>query len=166
MSRSNNENFSELKTWSWSITLGLAAVYFVWSRGDYTRLDAAELGVHEVGHVLFAPFGEFLRMAGGTLLQLIVPVLLVFGFYKGDYRPGVQFSLFLLGHSMLNVSVYVQDARRQILPLVGGRHVQHDWKWMLDTLGLLAWDQEFGWLIVAAAVVIFGAMTLVPRVMI
>lgn len=147
------------------MVLGLAAVYSLWTRGDYTILDAFELAIHETGHVVFAFFGEFIRMAGGTLLQLIVPLLLVFGFLKGDYRPGVQFSLFLLGHSLLNVSVYAQDARRQILPLVGGRHVRHDWNWMLGTLDILHWDQAIGYFFVFLAVVVFTIMILVPKVM-
>ena len=29
---------------------------------------------HEAGHVLFAPFGEVLRVAGGTLCQLLMPI--------------------------------------------------------------------------------------------
>ena len=33
-------------------------------------------------------------MAGGTLLQLIVPIMLIYGFLRCEYRPGVQFSLF------------------------------------------------------------------------
>jgi len=155
----------EFRPWIWSAGLGLAAAYFVWTRGDYTVLDAFELVIHEAGHFFFAPFGEFIRMAGGTLLQLIVPVMLVFGFLRGEYRPGVQFSLFLLGHSLLNVSVYAQDARAQMLPLVGGRHVRHDWNWMLNTVGLLQWDQFIGWLFVVSAVVVFAAMIATPRAM-
>ena len=104
-------------------------------------------------------------MAGGTLLQLIVPILLVVGFLRGGYRPGVQFSLFLLGHSLLNVSVYAQDARTQMLPLVGGRHARHDWNWMLNTMGLLPWDQFIGWFFVGLAVVVFAVMILTPKAM-
>jgi len=155
----------ELKTWSWSAVLGLAAAYFLWTRGVYTLLDAFELAIHEAGHVFFAFFGEFIRMAGGTLLQLIVPVMLIIGFLRGEYRPGVQFSLFLLGHSLLNVSVYVQDARLQMVPLVGGRHVLHDWNWMLGTLGILEWDHFIGWIFVGLAVVVFAAMIATPKAM-
>jgi hypothetical protein len=140
-------------------------LYFVWTRGDYTFLDGFELVIHEAGHLFFAPFGEFLRMAGGTLLQLIVPMLLVFGFFRGEYRPGVQVSMFLLGHSLLNVSVYAQDARAQILPLVGGPRARHDWNWMLGTLGILEWDQGVGFFFVALAIAVFILMIFVPRVM-
>ena len=151
------------KTWIWSVVLGLAALYYLWNRGDYGILDAFELVLHEAGHVFFAPFGEFIRMAGGTLMQLLVPIMLVWGFFKGSYLPGVQFSLFLLGHSLLNVSVYAQDARAQLLPLVGGKHVRHDWNWMLSTAGTLQWDQEIGYFYVGLAIVVFGVMVWVPR---
>lgn len=32
------------------------------------------LGVHELGHVLFSPFGEWLEVAGGSITQLAAPV--------------------------------------------------------------------------------------------
>ena len=38
---------------------------------------------HEAGHVIFSVFGRFMAVAGGTLLQLLVPLALMVAFvYK------------------------------------------------------------------------------------
>ena len=50
--------------------------------GAYLLLDHVDLAVHEAGHVVFAPFGEFLGVAGGSLLQLIVPAAFVLYFLR------------------------------------------------------------------------------------
>lgn len=152
-----------VKTWIPSAIVAAAGLYFLVTRRDYGFLDAADLFVHEMGHLVFAMFGEPLRMAGGTLLQIIVPLLLAFGFLKGNYRPGVQFSLFWLGQNFLNISVYAQDARAQVLPLVGGPHARHDWHWMLGQLGLLPFDQAVGFFFIGLAVAAFAAAVMAPR---
>jgi len=152
-----------IKSWIPSAIVAAAGAYYFWTRKDYSLLDAADLFIHEVGHLFFAFLGEPLRMAGGTLFQIIIPLLLAFGFLKGSYRPGVQFSLFWLGQNFLNISVYAQDARRQILPLVGGPHARHDWNWMLGQLGILEFDQGVGYFFVALAVAAFLAAVLAPR---
>ncbi|HEX9659520.1 MAG TPA: hypothetical protein VGA18_04430 [Rhodothermales bacterium] len=157
------EFWDTVKTWTPSALVAVAGLYFVLTRKDYSLLDAADLFVHELGHLVFAFMGEPLRMAGGTLLQIIVPILLVVGFLKGDYRLGVQFSLFWLGQNFLNISVYAQDARRQMLPLVGGRHARHDWNWMLGQLGILEWDQGIGFFFIALAVAAFAAAVIAPK---
>ena len=45
--------------------------------------------------------------------------------------------LFLIGESLLNVSVYAGDAVLMQLPLLGGDDSIHDWNYLLDQLGLL-----------------------------
>ena len=157
------ELWDTVKTWTPSALVAAAGLYFVLTRKDYSLLDAADLFVHELGHLVFAFMGEPLRMAGGTLLQIIVPVLLTAGFLKGAYRPGVQFSLFWLGQNFLNISVYAQDARRQMLPLVGGPHARHDWNWMLGQMGILDWDQAIGFIFIGLAFVAFALGVIAPK---
>ncbi|RKZ34872.1 hypothetical protein DRQ33_01175, partial [bacterium] len=44
------------------------------------------LGIHELGHIVFGPFGEFLSIAGGTILQCLMPVISMLMFYnQRDY---------------------------------------------------------------------------------
>jgi hypothetical protein len=52
--------------------------FFLWyafgkQGGDFLLLDSGNLVVHEGGHALFGYFGEFMKVAGGTILQLLVP---------------------------------------------------------------------------------------------
>ncbi len=143
--------------WWTSAVLLVPAIYFMASRGHYTIMDDVDLFVHEMGHLVFAPFGMPLRMAGGTLLQLIVPLALAIYAFSYSYRLASQLFTFWFGHSLINVSVYVADAQAQSLPLVslaGGGNTLHDWNWMLGGLGLLEYDAAIGivfWLCGGAA---------------
>jgi hypothetical protein len=154
-----------LSTWWASIVLAPAAVYLLLSHGDYTILDAADLVIHEAGHVFFAFFGEFIRFAGGTLMQVLLPATLLWFFAVRSWTFGAQFSLFWLGQNLLNISVYAADARAQELPLLGGRMVQHDWAYMLGQLGLLEFDQLVGQFYVVLAIGAFIAAAVLPRFM-
>jgi hypothetical protein len=151
------------RDWTASAVLAPIAVYFLATRGDYTFLDAADLVIHEAGHFFARPFGRFMTYAGGTLMQLALPSLLVWSFFRNDYRLGTQVSLFWLAHNCINISVYAADARLRRLPLLGGDRSEHDWWNMLGMAGLLAYDQVFGWLFFALAIVLFGLMLMAPR---
>ena len=152
--------------WVSTALLGAAAVYFTVTRNDYSFMDSIDLVIHEAGHIFFAFFGEFIRMAGGTLLQILLPAGLAVYFYINTYRFGHQLMLFWLGQSLLNVSVYAADARAQALPLLGGSRVTHDWHYMLSKTNLLAYDQFIAGFFVFAAVCVFVAMVAAPRHMI
>ena len=40
------------------------------------------LAIHEIGHVLFGFVGEFIGIAGGTILQLAAPIIAAWLFYR------------------------------------------------------------------------------------
>ncbi|MFZ2256380.1 MAG: hypothetical protein WAW59_07155 [Patescibacteria group bacterium] len=42
---------------------------------------------HEAGHVIFMPFGELLAILGGSLMQLIVPGVIVYVFLLREHDP-------------------------------------------------------------------------------
>ena len=154
-----------LKEWQASLLLLPVCLYFVLNRGDYTLLDTADLIIHEAGHFFLLPFGPFLRVAGGTLMQIILPTLFVWSFYAHDYRFGTQMSLFWLGHNFINISVYAADARARVLPLLGGDKAGHDWAIMLGMLDLLEYDQVVGGFFYALAMLTFGVLLILPRYM-
>jgi hypothetical protein len=100
---------------------------------------------HEGGHPLFALLGPFMGSAGGTLMQLLVPVAFMVTFYFRGQRLSAAVVSFWLAASFANASVYAQDAIDQELPLIhtgmsaseeieefGG--TEHDWVNMLDML--------------------------------
>ena len=118
----------------------LAGAYFLWAAAhpDQWRLiDGVNLIIHEAGHLFFRPFGEFMMIAGGSLLQVIVPLTFAGYFYFSGKQFSAALVLFWLGESLLNVSVYAADSVLMQLPLLGGGDTIHDWNYMLNELGLL-----------------------------
>ncbi len=126
-------------------------------------MDNADLFIHEAGHGVFAFMGEPLRMAGGTLLQMLFPGGLALYAFWYSYKAATQLFLFWLGHNLINISVYAADARAQILPLVGGPNARHDWHWMLGQLGILEYDHTIGIVFWMLSMMVFIVMALVPR---
>lgn len=136
------------------IFLGLAAwsVPFVFSGLDSgyamgSFLHGVNLLFHEAGHVIFRPFGEFLTVLGGSLMQLLVPVVCAGAFLLKERNAfGASVATWWLGESLLDLAPYIGDARARVLPLLGGvtgRDVPgyHDWEQILGTLGWLEADR-------------------------
>jgi hypothetical protein len=117
-------------------------------------LDAVDLPIHETGHLVFSPLGEFLQFLGGTLLQLAFPLAFVGYFLHRRDRYAAHVVLFWVAQNLWNISVYLADARARRLPLVGGG--EHDWAYLLGRLGLLQQDQLLSDLVHGAGVVLFA----------
>ncbi|WP_243373206.1 zinc ribbon domain-containing protein [Geotalea sp. SG265] len=112
-------------------------------------LHLVNLPFHEAGHVIFSPFGRFIQVAGGTIMQLLVPAAVAVSFFMRGDRYGAAIGIWWLGESMADVAPYADDARAGQLPLLGGvtgSEVEdyHDWEIMLGKLGLLPWDHAIG----------------------
>lgn len=83
------------------------------------------------------PFGEFLHILGGSLLQITLPVcFFVYFFRRGEYFSAA-FIIFWIADNIINVSVYMRDAQAMQLPLLGGDGSGHDWNQLLTMTGLL-----------------------------
>jgi hypothetical protein len=113
------------------------------------------IGPHELGHLLCLPFGEFITFAGGSVWQILFWLLI--GLYTLLIRKHVTsglMALMVMGHSFINMSVYIRDARTRELELLFGLDKsRHDWWNLLDRAGLLPYDH---WL--AGAAVVLGAL--------
>jgi hypothetical protein len=134
--------------------LGIAA-----GRLNAWLLDNVNLVFHEAGHVIFALGGEFIGILGGSLMQVLIPVVCgVALLRRGDFF-GVALCGLWTGQSMVNVAIYVGDARQLALPLLGGDHVIHDWNYLLGKLGLLAWDRFLAGMVTLMAVMAILAST-------
>ena len=125
--------------------------------GEFRLVDFINLPIHETGHLLFAPFGEFMQALGGTLFQLIMPAAFVGYFLKRGDRHAASVALWWIGENCWNIAVYVADARAQELPLVGGG--EHDWTYLLGEMGWLMRDAEVARAVHVAGVVIFALAT-------
>ena len=123
----------------------------------YRFLDRVDLVFHEAGHLIFGFFGEFVGILGGSLMQVLIPAIVTGYFLLHNQRWSGMVTLFWVGQSLFNVSVYVRDARKQALPLLGGEDTIHDWNYILGNLNLLRWDQAAGNLVHLAGIVVLIA---------
>ena len=101
---------------------------------------------HEAGHVIFGFFGnDFLRVAGGTLGQLLMPFVLCVAFrWKNRDAFAAALALWWVGQNLVDCAPYINDARSLNLELLGGgngKEVEgHDWEYLLTELGWLNKD--------------------------
>lgn len=111
----------------------------------FTPLDFLNLALHEMGHMVFMPLGEWLGIAGGSIAQLVAPLYGVWQFLRQRDFFAAAFGFAWLGESLANLSVYIADARRQELPLAnlfGGDPI-HDWHYLLAASNRLHLDQAY-----------------------
>lgn len=101
-------------------------------------LDHANLAFHEAGHPIFGIFGETLGLYGGTLGQLVFPLVFIGLFWWRRESLGFVLALGWLCENGFNIARYMADARSQVLPLVGGG--EHDWFHILSRWGMLEQD--------------------------
>lgn len=130
-----------------AIAMTLLSAWFIWAHFFTTEqwvflLDDANLALHEAGHPLVGILSSHLSVYGGTLFQIMFPVLFVRHFRQQRHTLGWVGSLVWLGENLMNVGRYMKDARAQQLPLVGGG--DHDWTEIFSRWGLLASDVRIG----------------------
>jgi len=156
---------SKAESIGWLAFYGLFLVYALANKSGFLLIDHVNLVVHEGGHLLFGWLGRTLGLWGGTLLELLVPLVLACYFVFQRHPTGTAFSSFFFFENFLYISVYMADARSQGLPLVtvgdasqGG----HDWFNIFSSLGLLRYDTKIagvvrllGWLGMIGTVVWF-----------
>ncbi len=150
-----------LKRWFPSLIILLLSIYFLVNRGEFTFLDMYHLIVHEAGHFILGFFGNFIMMTGGTIMQLLIPALLILYFFQSRMRVLFQLGLFLEGHSFINVSVYAGDAQAMKLRLFGPPGAKHDWNTILTQLDILEYTPTVAlfFLLLAGACFILAALT-------
>lgn len=107
------------------------------------------LPIHEAGHVLFRPFGEFMMILGGSLFQLLLPFGIGVAFilkYRDNF--GAAIGLWWASVSLVDLSPYIYDALHPQLTLLGGgtgaNDGPHDWIYLLITLGQIDNAQRWG----------------------
>lgn len=137
------------------------AVFFSWGFRSYLPLPQGwvsleklwfplslfSFALHEGGHIVFGiPGNTFLTKAGGTLMELGMPLVCVFHFLRAKSPAGMGFCVFWLGTALIDVAFYAADAKLQAIILITGKSGRegglHDWGYMLADLGLM--DQCVG----------------------
>jgi hypothetical protein len=121
-------------SWHWLLALGACALLAWFPFVAHRRvplLSAADLGFHELGHLVMyvVPVSAFLTALMGSVFQVAVPAGLAayFAVVRLD-RVGACVCAAWCGANLHDVSVYVADAPYERLPLLGG---EHDWAYLL-----------------------------------
>lgn len=119
------------------VCLGFYFLHISQTPLEWHFLDNIHLIFHEAGHAIIFFLGDFLHVAGGTIMQLLVPLSITYYFYTNKQYFSAYAVLFWVGHSLINISVYAGDAVTMQLPLLGGDGVGHDWNYLLSELHIL-----------------------------
>ena len=112
---------------------------------------------HEAGHVIFSPFGEALRVAGGTLGQLLMPLVCAIALHRRDDNFGAAICLAWMALSGIDASIYAYDAADPLLPLIGGgtgADSFHDFIFLFERYGQL--HHARGWAMAIKALGVLG----------
>jgi hypothetical protein len=145
--RDDAADWCQGKSWLWR---GAVLLYLLYagvqqlSDPEYGSVfSAITFGLHELGHVLFSPCGEFLMVLGGSLTQVLAPLITAILFLRQREYLGLSVAGSWLCFSLYNLALYVGDARVMNLPLLGlNDDPLHDWNYLLSRMGLLTWDHR------------------------
>ncbi|MHB8173920.1 MAG: hypothetical protein ACYDFU_05615 [Nitrospirota bacterium] len=128
---------------------------------EYHFIDGVNVLFHEAGHPFFGLFGsELLMIMGGTLGQLIMPLIVFFNFFFTGQRYSSAIAGLWFSENFFPISVYAKDAVAMELPLVGNGDRIHDWNYMLGRLDMLNRDQQVGNLIHGIGLIFIGVFFL------
>lgn len=141
----------------WGIFYALFLLNAALDDDGFLFIDHANLMLHEAGHFFFSWFGYYTMILGGTLGQLLVPLLCALAFFRRGHTTAVAFCTFWFFQNFLYVATYMADARISALPLVGSD--ESDWTILFTHWGVLihdrtiaGWVRFFGWLGMLASV--------------
>ncbi|HSN03521.1 MAG TPA: hypothetical protein VLS44_00955 [Nitrospira sp.] len=122
-------------------------------------LHLINLPFHEAGHLIFSPFGRFMMILGGSLGQVLMPLVCLGTFLLKTRDPfGGSVALWWTAESLMDVAPYINDARAMDLILLGGVTGKetdgHDWNNLLTMLGLLEWDHRLAHLVYSTGILL------------
>jgi hypothetical protein len=105
------------------------------------------LPFHEAGHLLFMPLGRFMAILGGSLGQILMPLICLGTFVLKTRDPfGASVALWWTAENFMDVAPHINDARAMDLVLLGGftgKEVDaHDWNNLLTMVGWLQHDHR------------------------
>jgi hypothetical protein len=150
------------RTFQWIVAILVTCLlaWLTYSReGWVPLLSRADLGIHEFGHLIVFWAPQLLVQAAGSVLQVALPLCLGVYFWLRHDRLAVVLTVAWAAESLNNVSVYVYDATRMVLPLVGddGSGAGHDWHNILGRLGLLEHTDGIAYTVRGLSCLLFAA---------
>ena len=158
------------RNWWWRAALftylALQVLKPLREQGDWTLFSGISFGAHELGHLFWMPFGEWMSVAGGSFTQLLVPIGAAAVVWRGKDWFGVAVCGLFLATSFAELSWYIADARTEMLDLVSFSEegAIHDWNYLLGSAGMLGSDFAFARLArFIAWVLLLGSAALTAR---
>jgi hypothetical protein len=127
---------------SWLLAYSLFLLHAFRDTTGFLFPDFVNLMIHEAGHLFFSWGGHTLMILGGTLGELLVPLLCGIYFYFHGQTYGFTFSAFWFFENFLYIGTYMKDARAEALPLINGDI--GDWTILFGQWNLLLADQKIG----------------------
>lgn len=130
-------------------------------RMNSSFMHLPNLVFHEAGHILFIPLGRFMTVLGGSLTQVLVPLVCAGTFLRRTRDAfGAAVAIWWAGESLIDVAPYINDARALQMVLLGGKtgaEVEgHDWEYLLNAMGIAHRDHA-----IAAVVQAIGSLTMI-----
>ena len=122
--------------------------------GALRFIHGVDLVIHEAGHAFTIFLPRPLHVLGGSALQVLLPAVCAWTFLRQRQPGSFAVALFWTGESVTDVAIYVADAKKRALPLLGGDPIGHDWHYLLGQLGLLNWAPMLGRLTFGVGIVI------------
>ena len=131
-------------------------IFFIWgwwfisTNGSWTDIGSSflhsiNLAFHEAGHVIFIPFGRFMTILGGSLFQILVPLIVMIFFLRQHDNFEASIMLWWCGQNFIDVSPYISDGEYRGLPLILGMGEEsHDWGNLLTMLDMVEKAYYFG----------------------
>jgi hypothetical protein len=129
----------------WGVKLILTPMGDGYKMNSFMHL--VNLPFHEAGHIVFRLFGQWIASLGGTLGQMLMPLICLAVFLLQARNPfGASACLWWFGENFMDIAPYINDARTLKLPLLGGNVGEsspygfHDWEYLLNEIGWLRYD--------------------------
>lgn len=111
-------------------------------------LHHVNLPFHEAGHWIFRPFPRVIVSLGGTLNQLLMPLICAVAILVTKKDPfGASVAVWWMFENLVDCAPYVADAGIGEAPLLGGNFGKtapfgvHDWQYILTKWGVINYDQ-------------------------
>lgn len=132
----------------WEISFAWIYPYPCFLSPFFFLIDNFLLIVHEAGHTFFGFFGwRFLTILGGTLFQILLPLMIfLYGWWNHQRLVG-QIGLLLTAFSWIESSAYAADAVARRMPLIGNLPKSaHDFYNLFTMRGVLDDYMFYAWM--------------------
>jgi len=129
--------------------------------------DGFLLLIHEAGHTFFSVFGNrIFTILGGSLLEVAMPLGIVFYCYYTGMEKVTQLFLFITGSAWMSVGYYAADGNLRQLPLIADLGpASHDWGNLLRHWNLTEYAWQIGFTFILLGMICYLMAVILPLIM-